>query len=686
MDEEKRFYQKPGFNSLVLGILLLVIYGIEYKYEGGVINLPGISFDLVLLFFLIQIAVAFYAQFVLPIHRRGDRRKVIDRLWLHAMGEYGPAISVWFKSLVLGILLLGIYWYKFAYQGSIMNIPSIVFDLVLLLIIFQLAVAFYAQFVLPTHQRGDCLNVIDRLWLHPMSGLGLAIFAWFKSLVLGILLLGVYGYEYVYQGGMMNIPGIVFDLIWLFFIFQLAVAFYAQFVLPIHIRGDRLNVIDRLWFHPIGAHGPAIFVKNGRLVESKDESKKKGPGVLWLDTASAVVTRTDTILKNVLEPGVHFTDEDEKIASVISLHTQSHSFGPEKNDDPFKPAKDYAPEEDYEKVHDRKVAVSAMTRDGIEVVPTISVTFKIDAAPATGKEKGSRFGFDKDAVEKAARGEGINAGSGKEESKHVAWNKIPALIAADLWREYLNKFTLNELFSASLKPPSDVPQPEPSADQGFAPLHPIPIRVGFLSRLLRRFNNSFEKRLKELAPEEAPKIKTVAMLEDKKEMAESKPQTALQIINQMIKARMTQANVPALDECGRQLEGFQHSQEFTTLTERGIKVFSVSVSFLRFDKSVEEEVVQQWNTSWLQTALADRNRIERLTSTYSNNGRQKALREHALTLSNAINTPPDIAMAVKSLLQQMQMEIKQINRLLRRSTNEAQAIDNIINWMESKDL
>ncbi len=507
---------------------------------------------------------------------------------------------------------------------------------------------------------------------------------WFKSLVLGILLLGIYGYEY--KSGIINILGIVFDLVLLFFLIQISVAFYAQFILPIHKHSDRIKVIDGLWLHATGGHGPAIFVKNGRLVESKGESDKTGPGVLWLDTASAVVTRTDTIFKNVLGPGVHFTGADEKIASVISLHTQSHSLGPEKNDDPFKPEKDYAPDEEYKKVHERYIAVRAITRDGIEVVPVISVTFKIDAAPAKGKEKGSRFGFDNEAVEKAARGEGINAGSGKEELKHVAWNQLPALIAADLWREYLSKFTLNELFSASLEPPFDVPQPEPSADEGFGPLHPIPIRVGFLSRLLRRFNNSFEKRLQKLAPEEAPEVKSNAMREDKKKIAESKPQTALQIINQMIKARMTQANVPALDECGRQLEGFQHSQEFTTLTERGIKVFSVSVNSLRFDKSVEEEVVQQWNTSWLLTALADRNRIERLTSTYSDNGRQKALREHALTLSEAVNTSPDIATAVKALLQQTQMEIKQIDRLLRRNANEAQGVDNIINWMESKDL
>ena len=268
----------------------------------------------------------------------------------------------------------------------------------------------------------------------------------------------------------------------------------------------------------------------------------------------------------------------------------------------------------------------------------------------------------------------------------MAWNQIPALIAADLWREYLSKFTLNELFSASLKSPSDVPQPESPADEGYGPLHPIPIRVGFLSRLLRRFNNSFEKRLKELAPEEAPEIKSFTVGDNKKKTAESKPQTALQIINQMIRARMTQAAVPVLDESGQQLEGFYLSKEFKTLNERGIKVYSVSVNNLRFNEDVENQLVKQWNTNWLENARADHNRVERLKLIYSENGCQKARKEHASALSKAVNNPSDVASAVKILLQQIQAEIRQDDRLLARIKTELQDMDEITKWLESKEL
>ncbi|HUH97112.1 MAG TPA: hypothetical protein VLZ89_07125 [Anaerolineales bacterium] len=510
---------------------------------------------------------------------------------------------------------------------------------------------------------------------------------WFKSLVGGILLLGIYGYEYIYEGGLVNLPGIVFDLVLLFFLFQLTVAFYAQFVLPIHKRVDRRQVISRLWLHAMGGHGPAIFVKNGRLVESKGEYKKRGPGVLWLDSASAVVTRTDTAFKNFWGPGVHFTSAGEKIASVISLHMQSHRIGPEKDDDPFKPAKDYASEEEHKKVHDRQVAVRAITRDGIEVVPNITVTFKIDAAPSRGKEKGSRFGFDQDALERAVHAEGISAGSGTEQARPVAWNQLPALIAADLWREYLGKFTLNELFCAGLKPPPEVPQPEAPAPPPYSAMRPIPIRVGFFSRLLRRFNNSFEIRLKELIPaDEIPESEPAERPENRRGISEPRSQTALQLINQMIRARMTQAAVPVLDESGQPLEGFLLSQEFKTLSERGIRVYSVSVNNLRFNEDVENQLIKQWNTNWLENARADHTRVERLKLVNSEGGYQRARQEHASALSRAISNPPNAASALKALLQQIQAEIRQDDRLLGRIKTELQDIDEITKWLESKEL
>ena len=48
--------------------------------------------------------------------------------------------------------------------------------------------------------------------------------------------------------------------------------------------------------------------------------------------------------------------------------------------------------------------------------------------------------------------------------------------------------------------------------------------------------------------------------------------------------------------------------------------------------------------------------------------------------------PPDVAAAVRALLQQIQAEIRQDDRLLALSKTEIQEIDEIMTWMESKEL
>jgi hypothetical protein len=517
---------------------------------------------------------------------------------------------------------------------------------------------------------------------------------WFNSIVLGIILAGIYIYNLIWQGGLWeNILGIVLDLLLFVLLFQVCVFFYAQFILPIRTLNDRKKIVSRLWLHSRNAHGPAIFIENGRKVEREGESDKRGPGVLWVDTASAVVTRTFTTFKQVLGPGVHFIESNEKIATIISLHTQTHSIGPARGDDPFWKLNDNPNEEErkkYQEIRSRCMAVRAITRDGIEVYPNISIAFKIDAKSAETGEKGSHFGFNADAVEKAARSEGINPYSNSEEKRRVDWNQLPALIAADLWREYLSKFTLSELFDPSIPVLPEVPQPETPPAFINMPKTPLLVRRGFAARLLRNFNNSFERHLDELIPQETPPVEQPLSTEQSmsKNKEDPKKQTALQIINQMMKTRLTQAVVCKLDECGRLLEGYDVSNEHKKLKDRGIAVLNVSINGLKFSPVVESQLLEHWNTSWLANARTDQSRIERLNTGYADKGRQKAVLDHAFTLSQAImdQKPANISSAVKTLLKKTESEIKLNDRLLSRMSGEIETLDDLVKWMELKNL
>ena len=103
-------------------------------------------------------------------------------------------------------------------------------------------------------------------------------------------------------------------------------------------------------------------------------------------------------------------------------------------------------------------------------------------------------------------------------------------------------------------------------------------------------------------------------------------------------------------------------------------------------KMLKNQLVKQWNTNWLENARADHNRVERLKLIYSENGCQKARKEHASTLSKAVNNPPNVNSAVKMLLQQIQAEVRQDDRLLARIKTELQDIDEITKWLELKEL
>ncbi len=514
----------------------------------------------------------------------------------------------------------------------------------------------------------------------------------FRSAVLGVILLGIYGYILWRQGGFWeNILGIVLDAIFLALLYQVCIFFYSQFILPTHSLEERFKIASRLKLHAAGGHGPAIFVKNGRKVERLGESEIIGPGVVWIDTASAVVTRTFATFKQVLGPGVHFIEANEKIGSIIGLHVQTQTIGPTGLDAPYEKLKDNATEDErrqHEEMLTRCMAVRAMTRDGIEVIPTISVSFKIDAKPAGAGERGSRFGFNAEAVERAARSEGINPNSITEDKRRVPWNQLPGLMAAELWREYLSKFTLNELFESAQKPLPEVRQPEiPPATVAVAP-RPLVLRRGFAARLLRSINDDWEQRLNELMPPEPPP--------PEEELPHPKPSpaprgepvryTALQIINQMMKARMSQAIVVKLDDCGRITEAQQPSDEYKKLDERGVAVLSASVSAIYLDPAIEQQLLSRWTTTWLSNARADRTRIERLNLAYTEQGRHQALLDHAVTLAEAVNkeNPSTATAAVKALLQGTEGEIRSNDRLLGRTSTELETLQGLEKWLEEK--
>lgn len=220
-------------------------------------------------------------------------------------------------------------------------------------------------------------------------------------------------------------------LFWLFF--------FAQFILPERTLVDRFRIFERLIIYLLGGHGPAIFIENGAKRESQKESERKGPGILWLDSASAAVLRNEVSITRVVGPGVTFTKANERIAGVVDLHKHVYNIGPSENERPFDPKSDSMPDDVYNALQERRWQTRALTRDGIEVCALIGVTFGILDNPNDGTKQ---FPFSKNAVRQYVTSI-LNATT---ERVDILWSDLPAQMAADLWRDYLRRFTLDDLF------------------------------------------------------------------------------------------------------------------------------------------------------------------------------------------------------------------------------------------------
>jgi regulator of protease activity HflC (stomatin/prohibitin superfamily) len=533
---------------------------------------------------------------------------------------------------------------------------------------------------------------------------------WFYIVGWLFSLLVLYGWQ-IYRIGdiQADIINILIDLVCLFpALLLLWIAFFAQFILPVRTVADRQEIVDRLLTYLSGGHGPALFIENGKVREHVGERLKKGPGVVWLDSASAAVTRTATKIKQVMGPGVHFLDSREFFAGTVDLHIQSHELGPKETDKPFN-TEDQGDAE-FQHVQDRRKQVSAWTRDGIEVVPNISVAFRIDTGfPKEGKP-GSRFGYrtgitkkdreneakDKEVIQKAILGEGVNPNISVDSPRHrVAWNQLPSQLAVDVWREYVAKFTLDQLFKPEqIVPPPPPPAPEPVEEEIDPLTQPLLIASNqnrlqnSLTAMIREINKLMNRTIKWLEgsqKEETPKPPPAAAPPAAPSRGEPLRQTALQAINDMVKARLTQPQVDVLDDHGKLLpDRPRDSEEYRLLQSRGLKVLNVRISNIRFHPTIEDTIINRWSASWLKTAEDEKKQIERRRNILETAGQEQAIRKYAEKLSADLirRKPSGVSETLKTLIMRTRGIIIENEQLRRDMTEEQEVIEEIIKWME----
>lgn len=364
--------------------------------------------------------------------------------------------------------------------------------------------------------------------------------------------------------------GVVFvvDLLAAFYLVDRLTYFYAQFVLPVKTPKQRQELYARVRSIESG-RGPTMFVKNGRVIKHEGEAEKRGPGVIFLDTASALVLRTETEIRDTVGPGVKFTRGNEFVAGSVDLRAQWQFIGPLSTEHLFlKPAPITTPQQ-YNELQMRRQQTSGLTRDGFEISPTISIKFRIKrpvelVATETGVT--SRYGYDPEAVRNAVTKEIVKLGTAKKSATRMEWKRLPAHLVVNLWREYIRKFKLSDLFTSDASV------------------------------------------------------------------------SGLQTIEDMINKRLKKERVVILDDTGIPTGEWVPSMEWRQLDQRGLEVLEVRIHNLMFDPVMEEQIIQQWKTEWLNIAKKEEAQIKEMASLAETAARAEAGKNFARIAAQMLST------------------------------------------------
>lgn len=382
-------------------------------------------------------------------------------------------------------------------------------------------------------------------------------------------------------GGPANQEAIWLDLALFYWGLLFWMFFLAQFVAPVNTSLQRVMIFWRLWGYFLGRHGPAIFIQNGQVRERANERKRRGPGLMILDTASAAMLRTDVRFTRPVGPGLAFTTFDirtgttEYVATAFDLRKQSSFIGPQMTEATFNPQQENETPENYRERQRRRTQTSGLTRDGIEAVPSMVVVYQLDTRPGEG---GTRYGYNPGVIWQASTGEDVDTTLPRDDARsRLEWNWLPPYLAADVWRETIRKFTLNQLFDM---------RPD--------------------------FNTASANR----------------------------PVTGSQAVLRHIIDRLTQPEVAELDANGTLSGRRVSSREYNLLATRGIRVITVVLLNLQLPPVVDTQMENLWLSTWTIRSRDERLLMDRERTLRNIAGGRQALRDYSLAISRQLTAMP----------------------------------------------
>lgn len=171
-----------------------------------------------------------------------------------------------------------------------------------------------------------------------------------------------------------------------FVLFNCFLFLFSQFILPVQGLNQRTKAFLHLWLYLLGLHGAAIFVKEGKVVSSADETKKTLPGVALVDLNSAIA-----IEKLWVQSGWEDMENDEDVAFSVAVNKQIRQKSFTESNATVRVAgpgvsfmsgdERLAGSVDLRKQVRAQPNIEATTRDGIDVKSNVFVVFTLGEPP-----------------------------------------------------------------------------------------------------------------------------------------------------------------------------------------------------------------------------------------------------------------------------------------------------------------
>lgn len=239
-----------------------------------------------------------------------------------------------------------------------------------------------------------------------------------------------------------TVTHVALDMLAFVSVLFIGLAVVSQFLLPVQTWGDRWRVLKHVVAYFFGAHGPIIFVKQGRKIARANETAtaSAGQGVAVIDPSSAIVLQrsayattafssappaqptgtTEKPLVRAHGPGVCFIEPGEVVVATLDLRP-----------------------------HKRSATVRALTRDGIEVTANVGVTFGLNPQDPNlplptyppGERNRPAYPFNPRSAFKAIYGQALG------EKHPIPWTELPLSIATEAFRDVLAHYWLEQLFA-----------------------------------------------------------------------------------------------------------------------------------------------------------------------------------------------------------------------------------------------